>query len=90
VTSETTFSLKSIFLREMGRQRGDEGCISIISHMEYMKNILYIITFSIKLRAKDSENLSLKMEIIFFFFFAAAAAVGETGQKCWRIDGEQW
>jgi hypothetical protein len=32
VTLETTFSLKSIFLRESGRQRGDEWCISSISH----------------------------------------------------------
>jgi len=31
VTSETTFFLKSIFLRKRERQRGDEGCISNIS-----------------------------------------------------------
>jgi hypothetical protein len=31
VTLETTFFLKSIFLREKGRQRGDEWCISSIS-----------------------------------------------------------
>jgi hypothetical protein len=31
VTSETVFSLKSIFLKKMGRQRVDEGCISSIS-----------------------------------------------------------
>jgi hypothetical protein len=31
VTSETTFFLKSIFLRKKGRQRGDERCIYNIS-----------------------------------------------------------
>jgi len=40
VTSETTFSLKSIFLRKMRRQRGDEGCISSISLPVNNTNIL--------------------------------------------------
>jgi hypothetical protein len=40
VTSETTFFLKSIFLRKMGRQRGDKGCISSISLLVNNTNIL--------------------------------------------------
>jgi hypothetical protein len=34
VTSETTFSLKSIFLRERERQRGNKGCIYSISPLQ--------------------------------------------------------
>jgi len=44
VTSETTFSLKSIFFKGQGGQRGDEGCISSISPT--MKNEIKIYLIS--------------------------------------------
>jgi hypothetical protein len=40
VTSETTFSLKSIFLREIRRQRMDEWCISSIYLLENIKQMI--------------------------------------------------